>query len=45
VIQKGCKCALPPPIRHATTSRHGNVEALWLRGEKSTVHAALRELR
>jgi hypothetical protein len=44
VIQEGCKCALNPPIRNATTSRHGNVEVLWLRGEKSAVNAALREL-
>lgn len=44
VIQEGCKCALQPPIRNATTSRHGNVEVLWLRRERSTVHAALREL-
>jgi hypothetical protein len=44
VIQEGCKCALQPPIRNATTSRHGNVEVLWIRGEKSAVHAALREL-
>ena len=44
VIQKGCKCALEPPIRNATTTRHGNVEVLWLRGERSAVQAALREL-
>jgi hypothetical protein len=45
VIQEGCKCALEPPIRNATTSRHGNVEVLWLRRERSAVHAALRELK
>jgi len=45
VIQGGCKCALQPAIRHATTSRHGNVEILWLRGEKSATHDALQELR
>ena len=44
VIQEGCKCALQPPIRNATTSHHGNVEVLWLRSEKLAVHAALREL-
>ena len=44
VIEQGCKCALEPPIRSATTTRHGNVEILWLRGERSAVHAALREL-
>jgi hypothetical protein len=45
VIQKGCKCALQLPIRNATTTRHGNVEVLWIRGEKSAVHAALRGLQ
>jgi hypothetical protein len=44
VIQKGCKCTLESPFRHATTTRHGNVEVLWRRGERSAVHAALREL-
>jgi hypothetical protein len=45
VIQEGCKCALNPPIRNATTSRHGDVEVLWLRSERSAVHDALRELK
>jgi hypothetical protein len=44
VIQKGCKCALEPPFRHATATRHANVEVLWQEGERSAVHAALREL-
>lgn len=44
VIQKGCKCTLESPFRHATTTRHGNVEVLWRRGERAAVQAALREL-
>lgn len=40
-----CKCALRPALRHADVTRHGNVEVLWRRGEKSAVRAALRSLR
>jgi hypothetical protein len=44
VILEGCKCALPPPIRHALVTRHGNVEVLWLPRERTAVRAALRGL-
>jgi hypothetical protein len=44
VTLEGCKCALKQPIRNARVSRHGNVEVLWLRGERASVRAALRAL-
>ena len=45
VVQMGCKCALNPPIRNATVTRHGNVVVLWLRDDKPAVSAALRTLK
>ena len=36
--------ALKPAIRKANVTRHGNVEVLWQRGERSAVRAALLRL-
>jgi hypothetical protein len=44
VIQAGCKCAFPPPIRNGRETRHGNLDVLWLRRETPAVLAVLREL-
>ena len=44
VTLEGCKCAVKQPIRNARVTRHGNIEVLWLRGEKASVRVALRAL-